>query len=68
MKMLDLLSAHPKKDTLHDAPHAHHVPTFRAARRFEGWIDLAVIALVVILGAAMIYGLVAGTGTPAYIH
>lgn len=52
------------------APHAHehhhHRPAYRAMNRIEGGIDLLIIALVVVLAAAMVYGLLTATGYPAY--
>jgi hypothetical protein len=35
-------------------------------KRIEGGFDILIVALVVILALAMIYGLVTATGHPAY--
>lgn|GEM_PF-4221825 len=51
--------------TVDEHPH-HHRPAYRTMNRIEGGIDLLIIALVVILALAMVYGLVTATGHPAY--
>ena len=50
----------------HDAEHHHHHPAFQTMKRVEGGIDLLVIALVVLLALAMVYGLLTATGHPSY--
>jgi hypothetical protein len=45
----------------------HHRPAFQVLKRVEGSIDLLIIALVVILALAMIYGLVTAS-TPDYFN
>ena len=44
----------------------HHHPAYQSLKRIEGSIDLLVIALVVILAVAMVYGLLTATGHPSY--
>lgn len=46
--------------------HHHHRPAYRTMNRIERSIDLLVIALVLVLAAAMVYGLLTATGHPAY--
>jgi len=46
--------------------HHHHRPAFQTLKRVEGGFDLLIVALVVILAAAMIWGLATTTGHPAY--
>ena len=46
--------------------HHHHHPAYQTLKRFEGGVDLLVIALVVVLALAMVYGLLTATGHPAY--
>ncbi len=48
-----------------DHPHHHH-PAYQTMKKIEGGVDLLVIALVVILALAMVYGLLTATGHPAY--
>jgi len=45
--------------------HPHHPR--HLLERFEGYTDLLVVALVVVLAAAMVYGLMtAGSGAPSW--
>jgi hypothetical protein len=53
------------RDAAHDHPH-HHRPAFQTMKQIEGGFDILIIALVVILALAMIYGLLTATGHPAY--
>ncbi len=49
--------------------HPHHRDsTARLAKRFERSMDRAIVALIVILAIAMVYGLVTATGHPAYFE
>lgn len=41
----------------------HHMPTDQRLRRFEGAIDYFVIGGILILAAAMVYGLVTASGS-----
>ena len=49
-----------------DPVHHHHRPAYQAMRRIERGMDLVIVALVVLLAVAMIYGLLTATGHPAY--
>ncbi|WP_133254995.1 hypothetical protein [Phenylobacterium hankyongense] len=49
-----------------DVAPAHRHPLFLRLEGFENVIDVAVIALIVLLAAAMVYGLLTATDHPAY--
>lgn len=69
MKMPNLHAPHfaaPHFAKRADPHEHHHRPAFRTMMRVENGIDLLIIALVVVLALAMIYGLVTATGHPAY--
>lgn len=48
------------------AEHHHHTPTDQRLRRFEGAIDYFVLGGILILAAAMVYGLVTASGESAW--
>lgn len=51
----------PGRDAASGAEH-HHESTAQRLRRFEGAVDYVVIAGVMILAAAMVYGLLTASG------
>lgn len=48
--------------------HEHHRPADQRLRRVENVIDVGVIALIVLLALAMIFGFLATTSYPAYFE
>lgn len=56
-------------DTGHEA-HRHHPHKNRhLAEKFEGFIGIAMVAAIVVLGAILIYGLInTGSTAPAYLQ
>ena len=46
----------------------HHPRRKNLLRRFEGVTDLMVVALIVLLGGAMLFGLLTAGGSPAYMQ
>ncbi|MDX5330354.1 MAG: hypothetical protein AB1760_05915 [Pseudomonadota bacterium] len=53
-------------DEGHERPHAR--PKGSLLRRLEGATDLMIIALIVLLGGAMLFGLLTAGGAPAYMR
>jgi hypothetical protein len=48
----------------HKAPHGHNR---HRLERFEGYTDIIVVGAIVLLGAAMVWGLItAGSGAPSW--
>ncbi|MBA4792066.1 hypothetical protein [Phenylobacterium sp.] len=53
-----------------DEGHEHHAarPHKHLLRRFEGATDLMVVALIVLLGGAMLFGLLTAGGSPTWMQ
>jgi len=52
----------------HEAPHHHH-KNRHLAEKFEGYLGIAMVAAIVVLGAILIYGIMnTGTTTPAWMQ
>ena len=49
--------------------HQHHHKNRHLAEKFEGFIGIAMVAAIVVLGAILIYGLInTGSSTPAWMQ
>jgi hypothetical protein len=54
-------------DTGHEAHHHHK--NRHLAEKFEGFIGIAMVAAIVVLGAILIYGLInTGSSTPSWMQ
>ena len=54
-------------DTGHET--RHHHKNRHLAERFEGYVGIAMVAAIVVLGAILIYGIMnTGTSTPAWMQ
>ncbi len=51
----------------HDAEHHHHVSPVKRAQQIEGVFDILVVTMIVVLIAAMAYGLLTTTGSAPWM-
>ena len=50
-------------------PEVHHHKNRHLAERFEGYIGIAMVAAIVVLGAVLIYGIMnTGASAPTWMH
>ena len=62
------MSMTPGHETHHDEHHHHH-KNRHLAEKFEGYLGIAMVAAIVVLGAILIYGIMnTGNSTPAWMQ